>query len=102
MKSSLKTLGQRIAAAIAARSWDISGQRSRHRFFTGDYIRVRRIARFRMPGQLGQVVSVSPNDPLGAYLVEFDGGQRIRYRSVELERVTYSSSIPASPIQCHH
>jgi hypothetical protein len=49
-----------------------------------------------MPGQVGQLIEISPDDPYGAYLVEFDGGFRFRYRSVELERLYCSLSIPGS------
>jgi hypothetical protein len=101
MQSSIKKLGQRMAAVFAACGRAMTGERSTNLLDTGDYVRVRRAARSPMPGRLGQVVGVSLNDNLGPYLVEFDGGLRFRYRHVELERVAYSSSIPTSPIQCH-
>jgi hypothetical protein len=99
-ESSIKVLSQRIAAVFSAGN-RVSGQRTRGLLLTEDYIRVRRASRSPMAGQLGQIVSVSVSDPLGAYLVEFDNGMRFRYQAGELERVAVSSSIPAPPIQCH-
>lgn len=100
-ESSIKTFGQRIAAMFAAFNRGIADYRTVNPLFAGDYIRVRRTARSPMPGQMGRVMTVSSNDPLGPYLVEFENGMRFRYRHSELERVAYSSSIPAPPIQCH-
>ena len=100
-KESWKVFGQRIVAAVAAYGRDITGVRSPNVLFAGDNIRVRRVSRSTMPGHRGQVVSVSQNDPQGAYLVQFDNGMRFRYRRGELDRVAYSSSsVPASPVQC--
>jgi hypothetical protein len=100
-KESWSVLRQRIVMALAACRREILGEPTPNLLLAGDNIRVRRTARSPMPGSMGRVVSVSVNDPMGAYLVEFDNGLRFRYRLAELERVAYSStSVPASPIQC--
>jgi hypothetical protein len=56
-------------------------------FAVGDRIRIARTARSPLPGELGSIMDISPDDPLGPFLVQFANGLQFRYRAQELEVV---------------
>jgi hypothetical protein len=53
----------------------------------GSRVRVIRRARSPLPGELGSIVDISLDDPLGPLLVQFANGLQFRYRAQELEIV---------------
>jgi len=61
------------------------------RFDIGDPVKVCR-RRSPLAGQSGIVAEVTPNDPYGAYLVQFENGLQFRYGRHELVALTCFSN----------
>jgi hypothetical protein len=57
----------------------------------GDPVKVCR-KRSPLAGQSGTIAEVTPSDPYGAYLVQFENGLQFRYRRNELVALTYFSN----------
>jgi len=51
----------------------------------GNTVRIRRTWRSPHAGAFGVVLAIEPNDPYGAYLIEFEDGLRFRYQRQEFE-----------------
>ena len=64
-------------------------------FAVGNLIRVVRTARSPMPGELGRIMDISLEDPLGPFLVQFANGLQFRYCAQELEVVGVTSALKA-------
>ena len=60
---------------------------------SGNHVRIRRSWRTPMAGRSG-VISIEPNDPYGKYVVQFEGGLRLRYGSQDLELMVASYTFP--------
>lgn len=59
----------------------------------GDMVRVKQRMHCPRPGEQGAILSVSPADPCGAYLVLFGDRLRFRYRADELELIKDKSEV---------
>ena len=57
----------------------------------GTHVRIRQTWRSPHAGRLGVVSAIEPNDPYGAYIIEFEDGLYFRYRRQELESVVPES-----------
>src|SRR5262245_43430482 len=59
--------------------------RDSRRFAVGNCVRVARRARSPLPGELGSILDICLDDPVGPFLVQFANGLQFRYREEELE-----------------
>jgi hypothetical protein len=58
----------------------------------GNTVRIRQSWRLPYGGRLGVVSAIEPNDPYGAYTIEFEDGLHFRYQRQELGPVVAASA----------
>ena len=56
-------------------------------FAVGNCVRIARTVRSPLPGELGRILDICPDDPVGPFLVQFANGLQFRYRAEALEVV---------------
>jgi hypothetical protein len=69
------------------RKWLSREARDRRLFAVGNCVRVARTVRSPLPGELGRILDICQDDPVGPFLVQFANRLQFRYRAEELEIV---------------
>jgi hypothetical protein len=84
------------------RKWLNRGSGDPRLLAVGSRVRVARTRRSPLPGELGSIMDINPDDSVGPFLVHFANGLQFRYRAQELEVVNGTSAVEADRQSSSH